>query len=264
MIQVTGAEPVPEDSEEHAPPAKEEGESEPRGFCAEEWGSVPGETSEELSDSEYGTPAPDELPYDPYALEFEGRFGRIVEDPPRASTLAAASAPPQEGTDQGDCAVAASKESASEELDDEGEECGNVPAELCARCGNVVCVRCGWRGKHVTEAVRDILSEGPLPVLSELERSRTVGLCLAAAAQQTLEDDRAGDKVMTGDAITFEVMSRHHYHTQRHVTTGHAPSPVPEQPAELSVEQKEEIQKRNAELRQGVGKNEVRIQQLEE
>ena len=84
MLKVTGAEPVPEDPEEHAPPAKEEGESDARGFCAEEWGSVPGETSEELSDSEYGTPAPDELPYDPYALEFEVRFVRVVEDPPRA------------------------------------------------------------------------------------------------------------------------------------------------------------------------------------
>ena len=81
---------------------------------------------------------------------------------------------------------------------------------------------------------------------------------------QTLEDDRAGDKSMTGDAITFEVMSRHHYHTQRHVATGHATSPVPEQPAELSVEQAEAFQKRNAELWQEVGKNEARIQQLEE
>ena len=37
-----------------------------------------------------------------------------------------------------------------------------------------------------------------------------------------------------------------------------------EQPAELSAEQKEDIQKRNAELWQEVGKNEVRIQQLED
>ena len=81
---------------------------------------------------------------------------------------------------------------------------------------------------------------------------------------QTLEDDRAGDKVMTGYAITCETMSRHDYHAQMHVTTGHAPSPVREQPAELSAEQKEDIQKRNAELWQEVGKNEVRIQQLEE
>ena len=145
--------------------------------------------SERLSDAEYGTLAPDELPYDPYALEFEGRCGRIVEDPPRESTSALASAPPQEGIDEGDCAVAALEEKSPEELDDECEECGSIPAKRCARCGGVVCVRCGWRGKHVTEAVRDILSEGPLPVLSELERNRTVELCLAAAAQQTLEDD---------------------------------------------------------------------------
>ena len=59
-------------------------------------------------------------------------------------------------------------------------------------------------------------------------------------------------------------MSRHHYHTQRHVTTGHATSSVPEQPAELSVEQTEAVQKNNAELWQEVGKNEARIQQLEE
>ena len=75
--------------------------AEPQGFCGAEWGSVPGETSEELSDSECGTVAPDELPYDPYALKFKGRFGRVVEDPPRASTSAAASAPPQEGIEQG-------------------------------------------------------------------------------------------------------------------------------------------------------------------
>ena len=80
---------------------------------------------------------------------------------------------------------------------------------------------------------------------------------------QTLEDDRAGDKVMTGDALTREALSRHDYHDQRHVTTGHAPSPVREQPAELSAEQREDIQKRNAGLWQEVGKNEVRIQQLE-
>ena len=72
MVRTTGAEHVPEDSEEDAPPAEEEGESEPRGFCANEWGSVPGETSEELSESEYGTPAPDVLPYDPYALKCKG------------------------------------------------------------------------------------------------------------------------------------------------------------------------------------------------
>ena len=48
--------------------------AEPQGFCATEWGSVPGETSEELSESEYGTPAPDVLPYNPYALKCGGRF----------------------------------------------------------------------------------------------------------------------------------------------------------------------------------------------
>ena len=97
-----------------------------------------------------------------------------------------------------------------------------MPAELCTRCGNIVCRHCGWRGKHTTEAVRGILSEERFPVLSELERSRTVELCLAAAAQQTLEDDRVGGKVLTGDAITREAMSRHVYHTQMHGTTGHA------------------------------------------
>ena len=153
---------------------------------------------------------------------FEGRCGRMVEDPPRESTSAPASAPPQEGIEQGDCAVVTLEEHSSEDLDDECEECGSIPAERCARCGGVVCVRCGWRGKHVTEAVRDILSEGPLPVLSEVERNRTVELCLAAAAQQTLEDDRAGGKVLTGDAITREAMSRHVYYTQMHGTTGHA------------------------------------------
>ena len=70
-------------------------------------------------------------------------------------------------------------------------------------------------------------------------------------------------KVTTGDAITREVMSRHHYHTQRHVTTGHAASSVPEHPVELSAEQTEAVLKRNVELWQEVGKNEARIQQLE-
>ena len=90
-------------------------------------------------------------------------------------------------------------------------------------------------------------------MLSELERSRTVELCLAASAQQTLEDDRAGDKVTTGDAITLEAMSRHDYHTQMHVTTGHAPLPVPEQPAELSAEQKEDIQNKKRGAMAGSG-----------
>ena len=132
VIKVTGAEPIPKDSEECAPPVEEEGESETRGLpkeretlgfrraaCAEEWNSVPGETSEELSDSEYGHPAPDEMPYNPYALEFEGRFGCIVEDPPRAGTSAAASAQPQEGIEQNECAAAASEKDASEDSDGE-------------------------------------------------------------------------------------------------------------------------------------------------
>ena len=203
------------------------------------------------------------MPYDTYALEFEGIFGRIVEDPPRASALAAAWAPPQEGTYQGDCAVAASTESASEDLDDECEECGSIPAERCARCGGVVCVRCGWRGKHVTEAVRDILSEGPLPVLSELEKSRPLALCLAEAARQTLEADRAGGEVITGDARTREAASRHDYYEQKYGATGHVALPVHDQTAELSPEQKEDIKKKNAELRQEISENEARIQELE-
>ena len=147
MVRTTGAEHVPEVSEEDAAPVEEEGESEPRGFCANEWVSVPGETSEELSESEYGTPAPDVLPYNPYALKCEGRFGCIVEDPPRAGTSAAASAQPQEGLEQNECAAAASAKDASEDSDGECEECGGVPAELCAQCGSVVCARCGSQGR---------------------------------------------------------------------------------------------------------------------
>ena len=56
MVRSTGAEHVTEDSEEYTPVSEEEGEPEPQGFCANEWGSVPGETSEEMSESEYGTP----------------------------------------------------------------------------------------------------------------------------------------------------------------------------------------------------------------
>ena len=87
-----------------------------------------------------------------------------MEDPPRASTLIAASvqlacsgAPaPVAGVmlsclpgtiaqmvrkdeNQDDRAVAASEESASEELDEKCEECEGMPAELCTQCGNVVC-----------------------------------------------------------------------------------------------------------------------------
>ena len=40
---------------------------------------------------------------------------------------------------------------------------------------------------------------------------------------QTLEDDRAGDKVMTGDALTREALSRHDHHTRRRWGT---PQPV--------------------------------------
>ena len=83
-----------------------------------------------------------------------------MEDPPRAGTSAAASAQPQEGIEQGECAVAASEKDASEDSDGKCEECGDVPAELCAQCGSVVCVRCGWQGKHSTEAVGQLLSMG--------------------------------------------------------------------------------------------------------
>ena len=124
-------------------PLKKKANRSHKDFCANQWGSVPGET-EEPSESEYGTPAPDVLPYNPYALKFEGRYGRIVEDPPRAGTPAAASAQPQEGIEQDECAAAASEKDASEDSDGECEECGGVPAELCAQCGSVVCVRCGW------------------------------------------------------------------------------------------------------------------------
>ena len=100
-------------------------------------------------------------------------------------------------------------------------------------------------------------------MLSELEKSRTVALCLAEAAKQTLEADRAGGKAMTGDALTREALSRHDYHDQRHGATGHVALPVHDQTAELSAEQREDIQKKNAELRQEISKNEARIRELE-
>ena len=69
---------------------------------------------------------------------------------------------------------------------------------------------------------------------------------------------------MTTETLTRDAISRHDYHTQTCLTTGDAPSRVQGQPAESSAERKEDIQRKNAELWQAVGKNEVRIQQLED
>ena len=70
--------------------------------------------------------------------------------------------------------------------------------------------------------------------------------------------------MIEGDTFTRDAISRHKYDTQTCVTLGDAPSRVQGQPAESSAERKEEIQRKNAELWQEVGKNEVRIQQLED
>ena len=97
-----------------------------------------------------------------------------------------------------------------------------------------------------------------------LEKDLTVSLCPAVEAREKLEAGRARGKVITGDTFTRDAISRHDYDTQTCVTTGDAPSRVQGQPAESSAERKEDIQRTNAELWQEVGKNEVRIQQLED
>ena len=155
-----------------------------------------------------------------------------------AGTSAAASAQPQEGIEQSEGAVAASEKDASEDSDGECDECGGVPAELCAQCGSVVCERCGWQGKHSTEAVGQLVSRGTVPVFS-LEKDLTVSLCPAVEAREKLEADRARGEVITGDTFTRDAISRHDYDTQTCVTTGDAPSRVQGQPAESSAERKE-------------------------
>jgi len=97
-----------------------------------------------------------------------------------------------------------------------------------------------------------------------LEKDLTVSLCPDVEAREKLEADRARGEVITGDTFTRDAISRHDYHTQTCLTTGDAPSQVQGQPAELSAERKEEIQRENAELLHEVDKKDVRIQQLED